>query len=331
MLTLGIETSCDDTGVAVLRNEREVLCEFLSSQIKYHADFGGVIPEFAARKHLENLLPLVNAALSECEISGQDLDLIAVTRGPGLMGSLIVGVMTARALSQAWGVPLVGVNHLEGHLFAPLVDAEDLEPPFLSLIVSGGHTEIIRVDDFGKYELLGQTRDDAAGEAYDKAAKVLGLKYPGGPEIDRLAKMGKSNMFYFPVPLKNTDKVEFSFSGLKTALLWQVKKFGEADREVPIEDLCASFQRAVTEALMSKVILAVRQTGIRKVSASGGVSANSALREALGGCEEFRAWLPKMSRCTDNAVMVAMAGRNAWLRGGCVNREVVPDPSLHEL
>ena len=331
MLTLGIETSCDDTGVAVLRNEREVLCEFLSSQIKYHADFGGVIPEVAARKHLENLLPLVNAALSECEISGQDLDLIAVTRGPGLMGSLIVGVMTARALSQAWGVPLVGVNHLEGHLFAPLVDAEDLEPPFLSLIVSGGHTEIIRVDDFGKYELLGQTRDDAAGEAYDKAAKVLGLKYPGGPEIDRLAKMGKSNMFYFPVPLKNTDKVEFSFSGLKTALLWQVKKFGEADREVPIEDLCASFQRAVTEALMSKVILAVRQTGIRKVSASGGVSANSALREALGGCEEFRAWLPKMSRCTDNAVMVAMAGRNAWLRGGCVNREVVPDPSLHEL
>ena len=331
MLTLGIETSCDDTGVAVLRNEREVLCEFLSSQIKYHADFGGVIPEFAARKHLENLLPLVNAALSECEISGQDLDLIAVTRGPGLMGSLIVGVMTARALSQAWGVPLVGVNHLEGHLFAPLVDAEDLEPPFLSLIVSGGHTEIIRVDDFGKYELLGQTRDDAAGEAYDKAARVLGLKYPGGPEIDRLAKMGKSNMFYFPVPLKNTDKVEFSFSGLKTALLWQVKKFGEADREVPIEDLCASFQRAVTEALMSKVILAVRQTGIRKVSASGGVSANSALREALRGCEEFRAWLPKMSRCTDNAVMVAMAGRNAWLRGGCVNREVVPDPSLHEL
>ena len=331
MLTLGIETSCDDTGVAVLRNEREVLCEFLSSQIKYHADFGGVIPEFAARKHLENLLPLVNAALSECEISGQDLDLIAVTRGPGLMGSLIVGVMTARALSQAWGVPLVGVNHLEGHLFAPLVDAEDLEPPFLSLIVSGGHTEIIRVDDFGKYELLGQTRDDAAGEAYDKAARVLGLKYPGGPEIDRLAKMGKSNMFYFPVPLKNMDKVEFSFSGLKTALLWQVKKFGEADREVPIEDLCASFQRAVTEALMSKVILAVRQTGIRKVSASGGVSANSALREAWRGCEEFRAWLPKMSRCTDNAVMVAMAGRNAWLRGGCVNREVVPDPSLHEL
>ena len=325
MITLGIETSCDDTGVAVLRDEREVVCEFLSSQIKDHSRFGGVIPEFAARKHLENLLPLVDTALKEAGISGHDLDLIAVTRGPGLMGSLIVGVMTARALSQAWDVPLIGVNHLEGHLFAPLVDAEDLEPPFLSLIVSGGHTEIIRVDSFGEYELLGQTRDDAAGEAYDKAARILGLKYPGGPEIERLAKNGDPHAFDFPVPLRNTDKVEFSFSGLKTALLWQAKKFEVAD--VPVNDLCASFQRAVTEALMSKVRLAVKMTGIRKVSASGGVSANGALREALGNARDFRAWLPGLSRCTDNAVMIAMAGRNSWLRG---NRggDVVPNPSL---
>ena len=171
--------------------------------------------------------------------------------------------MTARALSQAWNVPLIGVNHLEGHLFAPLVDAEDLEPPFLSLIVSGGHTEIIRVDDFGKYELLGQTRDDAAGEAYDKAARILGLKYPGGPEIERLAKTGNPHAFDFPIPLKNTDKVEFSFSGLKTALLWQARKF--EDGKIPVEDLCASFQRAVTEALMSKVKLAVKiQAGVRR-------------------------------------------------------------------
>ena len=332
MLTLGIETSCDDTGVAVLKDEREVLCEFLSSQIKDHSRFGGVIPEFAARKHLENLLPLVDAALRECHISGQDLDLIAVTRGPGLMGSLIVGVMTARALSQSWGVPIVGVNHLEGHMFAPLVDAEDLVPPFLSLIVSGGHTEIIRVDAFGKYELLGQTRDDAAGEAYDKAARILGLKYPGGPEIDRLAKKGNPHAFDFPIPLRNTDRVEFSFSGLKTALLWQAKKFEEAGESLPLEDLCASFQRAVTESLMSKVVLASRQTGIKRVAASGGVSANSALREALGSCREVQAWLPKLSRCTDNAVMIAMAGRNAYVRGGCVSDgEVVPDPSLHEL
>ena len=330
MITLGIETSCDDTGVAVIRDEREVLCEFLSSQIKDHSRFGGVIPEFAARKHLENLLPLVDAALSECGIKGTDLDLIAVTRGPGLMGSLIVGVMTARALSQAWGVPLIGVNHLEGHLFAPLVDAEDLEPPFLSLIVSGGHTEIIRVDDFGKYELLGQTRDDAAGEAYDKAARILGLKYPGGPEIERLAKSGNTKAFDFPVPLKNTDRIEFSFSGLKTALLWQVKKFETEGREIPVSDLCASFQRAVTEALTAKVKLAVKMTGIRKVSASGGVSANTALREALESSRNFRAWLPALRRCTDNAVMIAMAGRNSWDRG-VRDEEVLPDPSLHEI
>lgn len=328
MLTLGIETSCDDTGVAVIRNDREVLCEFLSSQIKDHSRFGGVIPEFAARKHLENLLPLVDAALRECEISCHDLDLIAVTRGPGLMGSLIVGVMTARALSQAWNVPLIGVNHLEGHLFAPLVDAEDLEPPFLSLIVSGGHTEIICVHDFGKYELLGQTRDDAAGEAYDKAARILGLKYPGGPEIERLAKTGNPNAFDFPVPLKNTDKIEFSFSGLKTALLWQVKKFDGGN--IPVNDLCASFQRAVTESLMAKVNLAVKLTGIRKVSASGGVSANGALREALRSDERFRTWLPAKGRCTDNAVMIAMAGANSWERGVRMN-DVMPDPSLHEI
>ena len=332
MLTLGIETSCDDTGVAILKDEREVLCEYLSSQIKDHSRFGGVIPEFAARKHLENLLPLVNAALRECDISGQDLDLIAVTRGPGLMGSLIVGVMTARALSQSWGVPIIGVNHLEGHMFAPLVDAEDLEPPFLSLIVSGGHTEIIDVKAFGEYELLGQTRDDAAGEAYDKAARIMGLKYPGGPEIDRLAKMGDPNAYDFPVPLKNTDKVEFSFSGLKTALLWQVKKLQESGEELPVNDLCASFQEAAVEALVNKVLLASRLTGRRRVAVSGGVSANSALREALKERSEISVWLPKLSRCTDNAVMITMAGRSAWLRNGCVSDgDVVPDPSLHEL
>lgn len=328
MLTLGIETSCDDTGVAILKDSREVLCELLSSQIKYHSKFGGVIPEFAARKHLENLLPLINACLDSSGINGCDLDLIAVTRGPGLMGSLIVGVMTARALSQSWGVPLVGVNHLEGHLFAPLVESKDLTPPFLSLIVSGGHTEIIRVNDFGDYELLGQTRDDAAGEAYDKAARILGLKYPGGPEIDRLARTGDPYAYDFPVPLKNTQDIEFSFSGLKTALLWQVRKLGD---NLPLEDLCASFQRSVIEALIAKVRLAVHQTGIRRVCASGGVAANSALREALSVSREFSAWLPSPGRCTDNAVMIAMAGMNSYLRNGCVNEQVLPDPSLHEL
>ncbi len=333
-LTLGIETSCDDTGVALLQGERHILAELLSSQIRDHARFGGVVPEFAARKHLENLLPLVEAALREGGVSGRDLDLIAVTCGPGLMGSLIVGVQAARALSQAWEVPVLGVNHLEGHLFAPMVDSEDLKPPFLSLIVSGGHTEIVRVDALGSYALLGQTRDDAAGEAYDKAARILGLPYPGGPEIDRLAQDGDPDAFAFPVPLQHTKQVEFSFSGLKTALLWQVRRLealGSEGGELPLANLCASFQSAVTRALIAKVALAVRTTGIRSVTASGGVAANSALRRALTqGVEarRWRAWLPRPSRCTDNAVMIAMAGKNGWDRGLRSPEDLSPDPSL---
>ncbi|MBQ9595861.1 MAG: tRNA (adenosine(37)-N6)-threonylcarbamoyltransferase complex transferase subunit TsaD [Synergistaceae bacterium] len=328
MLILGIETSCDDTGVAILR-DNEVLCELLSSQIKFHADYGGVIPEMAARKHLENLLPLVNIALSESKISGRELDLIAVTRGPGLMGALMVGVQTARALSQVWGVPLIGINHLEGHIFA---GCEGLKPPFLSLIVSGGHTEIITVRDFGDYELLGQTRDDAAGEAFDKGAKILGLKYPGGPEIEKLARSGNSKAFNFPVPLKNSGLVEFSFSGLKTALLWQVKKFASSEElQANMNDLCASYQAAIIEALIAKIRLAVKLTGIHQVSISGGVSANGALREALRREKGFTISLPELKRCTDNAVMTALAGQNRYLREGITNSEVIADPSLHEI
>jgi len=323
-LTLGIETSCDDTAVAVLRNDREVLAEFLSSQIVDHAKFGGVVPEFAARKHLENILSLVDAALKKAGITGHDLSLIAVTQGPGLMGSLLVGVETALALSQAWDVPVIGVNHIEGHMFAPMIEAR-IEPPFLSLIASGGHTEIIRADEFGKYVMLGATRDDAAGEAYDKAAKLMGLPYPGGPEIDRLAKEGNPRAFDFPIPMKNTSQVEFSFSGLKTALLWQIKKLQGS--ELPVNDLCASFQRAVTEALIAKVSLAVRQTGIKNVTASGGVAANSALRRALSE-GRWKAYLPSPFRCTDNAVMIALAGRHAWSRGLRNQPGLAPDPSL---
>ncbi|NLL36986.1 MAG: tRNA (adenosine(37)-N6)-threonylcarbamoyltransferase complex transferase subunit TsaD [Fretibacterium sp.] len=328
-LTLGIETSCDDTAVAVLSGTRTVVAELLSSQIKDHSRFGGVVPEFAARKHQENLLPLIDEVLRLAGTTGPQLSLIAVTQGPGLMGSLIVGVQTARALAQVWGVPLIGVNHLEGHLFAPLVDS-DLKPPFLSLIVSGGHTEILKVKDFGDYSLLGETRDDAAGEAYDKAARVLGLPYPGGPQIDRLARTGNPKAFDFPVPLKHTHEVEFSFSGLKTALLWQVKRLQKGDSSLPIPDLCASFQRAVTDALVTKVALAVRQTGIRNLSVSGGVAANSALRAALTqpGERRWKAYLPAPNRCTDNAVMIAAAGRNCWDRGVWSPQDLSPDPSL---
>ena len=226
-------------------------------------------------------------------------------------------------------MPLIGVNHIEGHLFAPLVEAKNLEPPFLSLIVSGGHTEIIEVKNFGEYKLLGETRDDAAGEAYDKAAKILGLNYPGGPEIDKLAKKGYPYAFNFPVPLKNSHEIEFSFSGLKTALLWQVKKFQEQNQKIPLENLCASFQRAVTESLISKINLAVKITGIKNVTASGGVSANSALREALINDKNFNVWLPELKRCTDNAVMIAMAGRNSFKRGNFSDDEIIVNPSMN--
>ncbi|MDR2528474.1 MAG: tRNA (adenosine(37)-N6)-threonylcarbamoyltransferase complex transferase subunit TsaD [Synergistaceae bacterium] len=332
-LTLGIETSCDDTAVAVVRNGWEVLSELLSSQARDHAPFGGVVPEFAARRHLETLLPLVDAALREAGVSGRELSLIAVTRGPGLMGSLLVGVEAALALSQAWGVPVLGVNHLEGHLFASLSESGPT-PPFLSLIVSGGHTEIVQVDAFGRYILLGATRDDAAGEAYDKVAKVMGLGYPGGPEIDRLADKGNSSAFAFPVPLKNTNRVEFSFSGLKTALLQQVEKIKkETGGVLPPEalpHLCASFQRAVTEALLTKTVLAVQMTGIKTVTASGGVAANSALRRALSEVSDLRIFLPSPPRCTDNAVMIASAGYSAWTRGVRPSSRLTADPSLFQ-
>ena len=328
MIILGIETSCDDTGVAVL-HDKEILCELLSSQIKFHASYGGVIPEMAARKHLENLLPLVNIALSECNISGRELDLIAVTRGPGLMGALMVGVQTARALSQVWHVPLIGVNHLEGHMFAGM---GNIQPPFLALIVSGGHTEIIEVKEFGKYKLLGQTRDDAAGEAFDKGAKILGLPYPGGPEIEKLSRSGNPRVYNFPVPLKNSDKIEFSFSGLKTALLWQVKKFSSGKEfNANINNLCASYQAAIIEALIAKIKLAVKLTGINQVCISGGVSANGAFREALIREKSFRVSLPELKRCTDNAVMIALACHNRFLREGIIEPEVIADPSLHEI
>jgi N6-L-threonylcarbamoyladenine synthase len=285
-----------------------------------------VVPEFAARRHLENILPIVDAALKKAGIDGRDLDLIAVTQGPGLMGSILVGVETALALSQAWDVPVIGVNHIEGHIFAPLIESR-LEPPFLALIVSGGHTEIIKADALGKYVMLGATRDDAAGEAYDKAAKLMGLSYPGGPEIDRLAKDGNPHAFDFPTPMKNTPRVEFSFSGLKTALLWQIKKLKDGSRELPVNDLCASFQRAVTEALVAKVSLAVRLAGVKNVAASGGVAANSALRRALAA-GRWNTYLPSPARCTDNAVMIALAGHNAWHRGVRNQSGLAPDPSL---
>jgi len=327
-LTLGIETSCDDTAVAVLRGDRDVICSAISSQTADHSPFGGVLPELASRKHLEALIPLLRGMMSGAGVMPRDISLIAATAGPGLMGSLLVGVMAAKAFSQGWGVPLIGVNHLEGHLFAGIVAHPQLSPPFLCLIVSGGHTEIVLAREGRDYTLLGDTRDDAAGEAYDKAAKLLGLGYPGGPEIERAAKDGNPDAYRFPVGMKNTDAVEFSFSGVKTSLRTMAENL-KKNGELPVADICASFQSAITESLLSKITLAVQETGVKRVAISGGVAANAALRDGLSELGRGLGWkiyLPPKTYCTDNAIMIAAAGRAAFLAGERSGLSLSPDP-----
>lgn len=328
-LTLGIETSCDDTGVALVRGEREIVAEALSSQVKDHAPFGGVVPELASRKHQEVILPMLRHVLGEAGVDspGSQVDLVAVTRGPGLMGSLLVGVMTAKALAQAWSIPLVGVDHIEGHLFANVISHPELEPPFLCLVVSGGHTEIAECRSPGSYRLMGMTRDDAAGECYDKTAKLLGLPYPGGPVIDGLAAQGDPEAFLFPSPLSNTDRVEFSFSGLKTAVLWAVKRLRkERGEDLPTADICASFQKAAVRSLVDKTLLAVSLSGIRKVCVSGGVAANSLLRSEMSTRLGENVFFPPGDLCTDNAVMIAAAGKNRYDSRGGDGLDISADP-----
>ena len=328
-LTLGIESSCDDTSVAVLEGPRTILSWNISSQTERHAAFGGVVPEYASRMHLEAILPLTREALAEAGVSdpAKELSLIAVTRGPGLMGSLLVGVMTAKAFAQAWNVPIVGVNHLEGHIFANVVDHEELKFPFLCMVVSGGHTEIVLARTSGDYQMLGATQDDAAGEAFDKVAKVLGLPYPGGPVIDRLAKQGSASAFHFPAVLPNIEGLNFSFSGLKTAAINQINHLRQKG-DVPVEDFCASFQAAVVRNLITRLEQAVEQTGVRNVAISGGVAANSAFRDAVASHPGWNAFLPSKMFCTDNAVMVAAAGYAAFMRGERSDISMGPDPAL---
>ena len=328
-VVLGIETSCDDTGVAVLGFDGRVRSSLLSSQLKDHAVFGGVVPELASRRHQEAIIPLLRAALSEAGVDEPPgrVGLVAVTNGPGLMGSLLVGVMTAKGLAQTWECPLVGVNHLEGHIFANRIAHEGIETPFLCLIVSGGHTEVILVKDWGAYAMVGRTRDDAAGECFDKVAKILGLPYPGGPEVDRLAASGDPKSFDFPVPMSSTSEVEFSFSGLKTAVLWTVNRIKGEGREVPVADICASFQRSAVEALLGKVVLASEITGVGRICLSGGVSANSALRRAFRERFGSDVFIPPLELCTNNAAMIAAAGLDRYLRSGPSGLDITPDPS----
>ena len=309
--TMGIETSCDDSSVAILKNDREVLINLISSQIDIHKIFGGVVPEIASRKHLEAINPLIEKALLDTNLSYEDIDLISVTKGPGLIGSLLVGISAAKALSLSANIPMIGTNHMQGHICANYLSNKDLEPPFISLVVSGGHTYLVKVNGYTDYEIIGTTRDDAAGESYDKIARSIGLGYPGGPKIDKLSKEGKKDAIDFPRIMLEKDSYDFSFSGLKTSVLNYMNHQSQKNLEINKADLAASFQEAVVDVLVEKSMRLIDETGLKTLAVSGGVAANSRLKERLKDeCEKrgVKFYHPDIILCTDNAAMIAMAG-----------------------
>jgi N6-L-threonylcarbamoyladenine synthase len=309
---LAIETSCDDTCAAVVTPAGEILSNVISSQARFHERYGGVVPEVASRHHLELVNAVTDEALSGAGIALEDSSAIAATSGPGLIGALLIGLSTAKALAAAARLPFIPVDHLHGHVAANFLEPDPLGPPFLCLIASGGHTLLASVEDHAGYELLGATRDDAAGEALDKAARLMGMGYPGGAEIDRLAREGDPEAFAFPVGMRGADSLDFSFSGLKTALVYTVRDLGPAQTLVRRADLAASFQRAVVDSLMLKVEQALERTGARRVAIGGGVAANSELRSRVGAvCEtrDLELKIPPRELCTDNAAMIASAAR----------------------
>ena len=317
MNVLGIETSCDETAAAVVEDGRRIRADVVSTQIEIHRRWGGVVPELASRNHVVQIMPVVDEAVTRAG-GPAAVDAIAVTSGPGLVGALLVGVQVAKALAAAWEKPLVGVNHLEGHLVAAFLGEKPPAFPFLGLVVSGGHTSLYAAEDFGRYRLLGSTRDDAAGEAFDKGAKLLGLPYPGGVAIDRLAKEGNPAAIRFPRAIVRGAELDFSFSGLKTALLHHVRAHG-VPAGPALADVCASYQEAIVRALVQKLFRAARRLQFERVVLAGGVAANSRLRAAVAaeaaGYEGMEVTLPAPRLCTDNAAMIAVAGTHALLRG----------------
>jgi len=326
MLILGIETSCDETAAAVVENGKDILSDVISSQIAVHMPYGGVVPELASRKHVEMILPVIDEALNNAGISADRLDAIAVTQGPGLVGALLVGLCTAKAMAFALDKPLIAVNHLEGHMHAAFLGRETIAKPFVCLVVSGGHTALYRVDTDGQVKFLGTTRDDAAGEAFDKVAKLLNLGYPGGVVIDKLAADGNPTTFQFPKAYLEKDSLDFSFSGIKTAVANFVRRFGppanaSEGASYRLEDVAASFQEAVVDVLVNKTILAAKVSGVDEIAVVGGVSANQRLRrrfEEEAGYLGLTLHLPALRYCTDNAVMIAAAGYTVWKRTGFV-------------
>ncbi len=331
ILILGIESSCDETAAAVVRNGREVLSNIISSQVPLHTIYGGVVPEIASRKHVEKVIPVIREALQEAGVTLQDIDAVAVTYGPGLVGALLVGVSAAKGLAYAAKKPLVGVHHIEGHVAANYLEHPDLTPPFGCLVVSGGHTHLVEVEDYGKFSMIGRTRDDAAGEAFDKVARAIGLGYPGGPKIDRKAKEG--NPLAIPFPKASVDGAfyDFSFSGLKSAVLNYLNHAKMQGLSVNDADLAASFQKAVVDVLTEKSAALIRERGYRRFAAAGGVASNSALRESLKtACEKEGAafYAPSPIFCTDNAAMIACAGYYEYIAGARADLALNAVPNL---
>ncbi len=315
---LAIETSCDETAAAVVKNGREVLSNIISSQIALHTLYGGVVPEIASRKHIEKINQVIEQALAEADVTLDELDAIGVTYGPGLVGALLVGVAEAKAISYAKGIPLVGVHHIEGHISANYIENPDLEPPFGCLVVSGGHTHLVAVKDYGEYEILGRTRDDAAGEAFDKVARAIGLGYPGGPKIDKAAKEGNPQAISFPRAKIGDSEYDFSFSGLKSAVLNYINGCRMKGEEISVPDVAASFQKAVTDVLVEHSMHAVREYGFKKMAIAGGVASNSALRSAMEeACEKenVKFYRPSPILCTDNAAMIGAAAYYEFQKG----------------
>jgi N6-L-threonylcarbamoyladenine synthase len=320
MLVLGLETSCDETGVALYDSEYGLLADALFSQIDLHRVYGGVVPELASRDHVKRMLPLIRQVLAESGRSREQIDGIAYTAGPGLVGALLVGASCAQAMAFAWGIPALGVHHMEGHLLAPMLEEQPPEFPFVALLVSGGHTQLVRVDGIGRYSLLGESLDDAAGEAFDKTAKLIGLNYPGGPEIARLAERGVAGRFTFPRPMTDRPGLDFSFSGLKTFTLntWQQCRATGDDSEQTRCDVALAFEQAVVDTLTIKCRRALKQTGLSSLVIAGGVSANRSLRQSLEGMLaglNGRVFYARPRFCTDNGAMIAYAGCQRLLAG----------------
>lgn len=331
MRVLGIETSCDETGVAIYDSEQGLLSDALYSQVKMHAEYGGVVPELASRDHVRKLLPLIEEVLMKASMSRNDIDAIAYTSGPGLVGALMVGASCGRAMAYALDVPAIGVHHMEGHLLAPMLEQEPPEFPFVALLVSGGHTQLVRVDGIGQYELLGESLDDAAGEAFDKAAKMLGLDYPGGPLISKLAKKGDRTRFRFPRPMTDRPGLDFSFSGLKTFTLNSQMKLRVdgvlADQDQA--DIAAAFEEAVVETLAIKCRRALEQTGLKQLVIAGGVSANERLRERLDEIvkkQKAKLFYARPEFCTDNGAMIAYAGCQRLVAGQSDDLSIITRP-----